>query len=101
MSLLDLSFGSALAIAIDCSGSMGNEIEAVKEQVLEIIAEASSGGAKPSVYILAAYGGQFGPNVDLTVTQDEEEFKAKVETLIASGGDEVVFQALQVQEIMS
>ena len=55
-----------------------------------------SGGVKPSAYILAAYGGQFGPNVDLTITQDEEEFKAKLETLYASGADEVVFQALQV-----
>ena len=58
--------------------------------------EFFSGGVKPSAYILAAYGGQFGPNVDLTITQDEEEFKAKLETLHASGADEVVFQALQV-----
>ena len=43
MSLLDLSFGSALAIAIDCSGSMSDEIEAVKAEVIEIIAEANSG----------------------------------------------------------
>ena len=55
-----------------------------------------SGGVKPSAYILAAYGGQFGPNVDLTITQDEEEFKTKLDTLYASGADEVVFQALQV-----
>ena len=41
--ILDLSFGSALAIAIDCSGSMSDEIEAVKAKVFEIIAEANSG----------------------------------------------------------
>ena len=32
----------------------------------------------------------------LRITQDEEEFKTKLETLYANGADEVVFQALQV-----
>ena len=36
-SLFDLGNSSALAILIDTSSSMGNEIEAVKTQVYEII----------------------------------------------------------------
>ena len=36
-SLFDLGNSSALAVLVDTSGSMGNEIEAVKAQVIEII----------------------------------------------------------------
>ena len=36
-SLLDLSFGSALAIALDTSDSMSNEKDAVLAEIIEII----------------------------------------------------------------
>lgn len=93
MSLLDLTFGSPLAIAIDTSSSMGNEIEAVKVQVKEIIDTANAGGINPSVYILAPYES----SVELTVTKDQEEVKEALDSLYPSGGTELVFQALQVK----
>ncbi len=64
-SLFDLSLGSALAIVIDTSDSMSNEIEAVKEEVHEIVDAATSEGIVPSVYILSAYETDY----DLTSTQ--------------------------------
>ena len=42
-SLLSLSFGSALAIALDRSGSMDEERSAVQAQITEIIKLISSG----------------------------------------------------------
>ena len=43
MSLLSLSFGSALAIALDRSGSMDEERAAVEAQITEIIKLVSTG----------------------------------------------------------
>ena len=93
MSLLDLSFGSALAIVLDYSGSMSDEIEAVKNQIVQIIDEANAGGVRPSIYILAP----FDVTVDLTVTKDENVVKEVLEGITADGsGTENVFSALQV-----
>ena len=92
MSLLELTFGSALAIAIDTSDSMLNEIEAVKAEVKEIIDAANEGGINPSVYILAPYE----TDVTLTVTKDQEEVKKALDSLYPEGGTENVFAALQV-----
>ena len=96
MSLLDLSFGSALAIVLDYSGSMSDEIEAVKNQIVQIIDEANAGGVRPSVYILAP----FDSTVDLTVTKDEDVVKEVLAGITADGsGTENVFSALQVKQI--
>ena len=81
LSLLDLSFGSALAIALDTSSSMSNEIEAVKAEIVQIIAEANAGGVRPSIYILAAYE----TNVTVTVTKDDAEIAEALDKLNASG----------------
>ena len=95
-SLLSLSQGSALAVALDVSGSMGNEIEAVKKEILDIIDAANAGGTGPSVYIIAPYGGTLCDRVDVTVTKDVQKVKEILEGLSAGGGCEIVFHALQV-----
>lgn len=94
-SMLSLSAGSAsaLAIAIDYSGSMDNEIAAVKKEILDIIATANAGGIVPSVYILAPYDVDF----NLTVTKDTKVVEEVLKDLFAVGsGTENVFSALQV-----
>ena len=115
-SLFDLSLSSALAIVIDTSSSMGNEIAQVQQvredqitgirgaliklsmysanllqQVHEIIEEALSGGIVPSVYILCPYETSFV----VTATQDVDEFLAAVDALTVAGGVENLYHALQ------
>ncbi len=94
--LFELGGSSALAVTIDTSGSMSGEIEAVKNEILEIIATANAGGIAPSQYILAPYGGPFGPTVELTITEDTDKVTEVITSLSASGADEVTFQAFQV-----
>ena len=96
-SMLSLSAGSAsaLAVAIDTSGSMGNEIAAVKKEILDIIATANAGGIEPSVYIIAPYGGG-STDVHITATKDTKKVEEVVNGLSAGGANEVVFKGLQV-----
>ena len=95
-SLFSLSIGSALAVALDISGSMSNEIEVVKQEILDIIDAANEGGIHPSVYILAPYT----TYADLTVTKDTKEVRDVIGNLTANGsGTENVFNALQVKKI--
>ena len=91
MSLLDLSFGSALAIVLDTSGSMDQEIEAVKTQIIQIIDQANSGGTRPSIYVLDI---QY-PSDEVTVTKDEKVVKELVSGLTTIGGDEYHFTAIK------
>ena len=91
-SMLSLSYGSALAIALDTSGSMSNEIDAVRNEISEIIDAANANGKGPSVYILAPYEA----SVDLKITKDTEEVEEFLGNLYADGGTEMVFTALQV-----
>merc|ERR1711962_1323245 len=63
---------------------MGNEIDAVKEQVAEIIAAAGEAGASPSSYILVPFNDpECGP---ATRTTDPEEFLEAVNSLSPDGG---------------
>ena len=94
--IFELDSSSALAVVLDTSGSMGDEIEAVKAQILEIIDVANAGGIVPSEYILAPYGGNFGTDVDPVITDDTDKVKEVLESLHATGGDEVTFKAFQV-----
>ena len=91
MSLFDLSFGSALAIVLDTSGSMDQEIEAVKSQIIQIIDQANSGGTRPSIYVLDI---QY-PSEEVTVTKDENLVKELVSDLTTIGGDENHFTAIK------
>ena len=92
-SLLDLSFGSALAIALDTSESMTEEKDAVLAEITEIINAISTGeGVEPSVYILGLYE----KAVDLTITQNGQEIIDKLANVNVIGGVENVFTAIQV-----
>ena len=72
---------------------MSNEIEVVKQEILDIIDAANEGGIHPSVYILAPYT----TYADLTVTKDTKEVRDVIGNLTANGsGTENVFNALQV-----
>ena len=97
LSLLDLSFGSALAIVLDTSGSMDQEMAAVKSQIIQIIDQANSGsGVKPSIYVL----NKECPSEEVTVTKDDNVVKDWVngvkEGVNAGCGDECHFIAIKV-----
>ena len=97
-SIFELSYGSALAILIDTSGSMDSEIDAIKQEVAAIIEEAQNGGVEPSLYVLGAYE-QF---TDLTVTKDSGEFLDAVNALTANGVWENFYTAaLDVLNVVS
>ena len=82
--LFSLSEGSALAIVIDTTASMGGEIDAVKQEVAEIVAGAIAAGVSPSIYILVPFNDpKVGP---LTKTTDPDVFLDAVNGLEASGG---------------
>ena len=53
---------------------MSNEIEIVKQEILEIIDAAKEGGIHPSVYILAPYT----TYADLTVTKDTTKVRVEI-----------------------
>ncbi|KAG0719672.1 von Willebrand factor A domain-containing protein 7 [Chionoecetes opilio] len=77
--LFDLYLGSALSITIDTTGSMGEDIEAVKNQVEQIVASSS-----PELYILSQFNDPgCGP---VLKTTDGDVFMAAVKDLRANGG---------------
>lgn len=53
--LLDLSSGSPLVVVMDTTGSMGTSINALKQQVREIVNSTKTGPNKPSTYVLVPY----------------------------------------------
>ncbi|CAL4114738.1 unnamed protein product, partial [Meganyctiphanes norvegica] len=79
--LFDLYHGSALSIVIDTTGSMGNDIAAVQDQVAQIVNSTA-----PVIYILVPYNDPyFGP---LLKTEDPQLFLDTVNSLNAhNGGD--------------
>lgn len=90
--LFDLYQGSALSIVIDTTSSMTGEINAVKDQVAEIVASIPT-----ELYILVPFNDPtVGP---VTKTDDSDEFLAAVNKLNAfEGGDipEMYWQGLQL-----
>ena len=89
---MDLSLSSALAILIDTSSSMSDEIEAVKNEVADIIETAAEGGIIPSLYILAAYEAE----VNYIETESASYFLEEVNKLRASGTVENFWHAAQM-----
>ncbi|XP_063613332.1 von Willebrand factor A domain-containing protein 7-like [Penaeus indicus] len=77
--LFDLYHGSALSIAIDTTGSMSDDIAAVKEQVQQIVDSTSA-----ELFILSPFHDpEVGPGLKTT---DPQEFMDAVNALHASGG---------------
>ncbi|XP_066988302.1 uncharacterized protein [Macrobrachium rosenbergii] len=77
--LFDLYHGSALSIVMDTTGSMGDEMNAVKKQVHQIVESASA-----SLYVLVPFNDPaVGP---VTKTDDAKAFLAAVDALYPHGG---------------
>ncbi|KAG7160513.1 von Willebrand factor A domain-containing protein 7-like 1 [Homarus americanus] len=91
--LFDLYQGSALSIMIDTTGSMTDDIEAVKEQVKTIVENFN-----PELYVLAPYNDPYwGPGMR---THNSSEFLKAVNALHAGGGnaspEEMFWSGLQL-----
>ena len=93
--LFDLAYGSALVIAIDQSGSMCDEIEAVKQKVIQIVEVALETGITPSRYVLVPFDDPPVPNPTVT-TNPEEYLEAVMRTNCHGGGTEQFWTAVQL-----
>jgi hypothetical protein len=79
-----LGVGPTLAMAIDTTGSMGEEIDGVRDQAIQIVDARLGTDEEPSLYVLSPFNDPgIGP---LTVTSDPEVFKAAINALSAAGG---------------
>lgn len=93
--LFELTYGSALVIAIDGSGSMGAEIAAVKIKVKEIVQTIQKSGRTPSRYVFIHFANTH--DTKMTVTFDAEEYLAAVEPALANlSGTELFWSAVQL-----
>ncbi len=76
--------GPTLTISIDTTGSMGDIIESVKNQAIQIVDNRLGTDQEPSKYVLAPFNDPGVPSP--TVTDDPDTFKAAISALVASGG---------------
>lgn len=75
---------SALAFAVDTTGSMSEQIAGVRQQLTEIVNSRRGTDLEPSRYVLVPFGDpDVGP---VTNTEDPDEFIAAIGGLYASGG---------------
>ncbi|CAM4483475.1 unnamed protein product [Leuciscus chuanchicus] len=82
--LMGLSQTSVLAFVIDTTGSMSDDIEEAKRMSFSIIDSRRGTPKEPSEYTQVPFNDpDFGP---LTRTADADIFKAKINSLTASGG---------------
>jgi hypothetical protein len=76
--------GGTLTMSIDTTGSMGDIIDAVKQQAIQIVDSRIGTPDEPSKYVLAPFNDPTtGP---VTVTDDPNVFKSAINALFASGG---------------
>ncbi|XP_008119755.2 von Willebrand factor A domain-containing protein 7 [Anolis carolinensis] len=87
MRLLDISPATGLSFVVDTTGSMGDEINAAKNQAREIIDQRHGTPQEPDFYLLVPFHDPgFGP---VHKTSDPEEFWKVFDDIIPlSGGDE-------------
>ncbi|XP_060942358.1 von Willebrand factor A domain-containing protein 7-like [Limanda limanda] len=84
LQLMGINKGKALCFVIDTTGSMGDDIAAVKEVTSSIINSRVGTEDEPSAYILVPFNDpDFGP---LTRTTDPDAFKRAINSLTATGG---------------
>ncbi|XP_058625706.1 von Willebrand factor A domain-containing protein 7-like isoform X1 [Onychostoma macrolepis] len=84
LQLVGLSQTSVLAIVIDTTGSMSDEIEGAKRVSFSIIDSRRGTPGEPSEYILVPFNDpDFGP---LTRTTNADIFKERINSLSADGG---------------
>ncbi|XP_010903895.2 von Willebrand factor A domain-containing protein 7-like [Esox lucius] len=75
---------SVLCFVIDTTGSMSDDIDAVRKVTSFIIDSKKGTAVQPSAYILVPFNDpEFGP---LMRTTDPEKFKAQINALTAAGG---------------
>ncbi|KAI3373209.1 hypothetical protein L3Q82_006518 [Scortum barcoo] len=89
LQMMGISRGSskALCFVIDTTGSMSDDIEAVKTVTASIINSKVGTDKEPSVYILVPFNDpDFGP---LIRTTDPNAFKNAINSLSANGGGDV------------
>uniref|UniRef100_A0A8C5H930 von Willebrand factor A domain-containing protein 7-like n=1 Tax=Gouania willdenowi TaxID=441366 RepID=A0A8C5H930_GOUWI len=84
LQFMGVSQSSALSFVIDTTGSMADDIAAVKETSFSIIDSRRGTAEEPSVYILVPFHDpEFGPVIRTT---DPDTFKAHINELTAKGG---------------
>ncbi|XP_060942362.1 von Willebrand factor A domain-containing protein 7-like [Limanda limanda] len=87
LQLMGINKGKALCFVIDTTGSMGDDIAAVREVTSSIINSRVGTQDEPSAYILVPFNDPgFGP---LMRTTDPEAFKRAINSLTASGGGDL------------
>ncbi|HEX8116930.1 MAG TPA: hypothetical protein VF521_06645, partial [Pyrinomonadaceae bacterium] len=92
-SKLLLGAGTTLAFAVDTTGSMDDEIEAIQDKLLEMVDVRMGTPLEPTLFVLSAFNDPGGPpnsansaNGTLLNTSDVNEFKNAVMALTADGG---------------
>ncbi|XP_035998882.1 von Willebrand factor A domain-containing protein 7-like [Fundulus heteroclitus] len=84
LQMMGLSKGKPLCFCVDTTGSMGDDIEAVKTVTSSIIDSKLGTEDEPSVYILVPFNDpDFGP---LIRTTDPNVFKKEINSLTPNGG---------------
>ncbi|KAK9536523.1 hypothetical protein VZT92_006297 [Zoarces viviparus] len=84
LQMMGISKGKALCFVIDTTGSMSDDIAAVRDVTSSIINSRVGTEDEPSVYILVPFNDpEFGP---LTKTTDPKVFKNAIDSLSATGG---------------
>ncbi|XP_068572631.1 von Willebrand factor A domain-containing protein 7-like [Cebidichthys violaceus] len=84
LQMMGISKGKALCFVIDTTGSMSDDIAAVRTVTSSIINSKVGTEDEPSVYILVPFNDpEFGP---LTKTTDPNVFKNAIDSLSATGG---------------
>ncbi|XP_023198400.1 von Willebrand factor A domain-containing protein 7-like [Xiphophorus maculatus] len=87
LEMMGLFKGKPLCFVVDTTGSMGDDIAAVKEVTASIIDSKLGTPDEPSVYVLVPFSDpDFGP---LIRTTDPEIFKAYINSLRAAGGGDI------------
>jgi von Willebrand factor A domain-containing protein 7 len=79
-----LFFGPTLVICIDTTGSMGDIIDAVKNQAIAIVDSRLGTCEEPGQYVLAPFNDPIVPPA--VVTSDPDVFKGAISSLSADGG---------------
>lgn len=79
-----MGINGTLGMVVDDTGSMGNDINQVKNQVAAIVASVRGGAKAPDEYLLVRFGDpDVGPPFKTT---NPDAYLARVGTLFASGG---------------
>ncbi|XP_029986618.1 von Willebrand factor A domain-containing protein 7-like isoform X1 [Sphaeramia orbicularis] len=92
LEMMGISTGKPLCFCIDTTGSMSDDIDAVKTVTSSIINSKAGTAEEPSIYILVPFNDpDFGP---LIRTTNPTEFKTKINALTATGGGDAPEMAL-------